>query len=354
MSVPDADKPPRRPRYAGKYPRRFEHRYKELEADRHPGIVEHVRAQGRTPAGSHVPIMLAEVMACLHAAAGEVVVDGTVGFGGHAVEFLRRICPGGRLIGFDVDSAQLERARHRLAATAGTFVLHARNFAGIGKVVAAEAPGGADVIFADLGVSSMQLDDPARGFSYKEDGPLDMRMDEGGQETAADVLARMSREELSAALWELADEQDHERIAEAVANRLRTGNPVTRTRELSDLVMEAKGITRKQWKASAGQGGRAPHPAARTFLSLRILVNDELGVLRELLRVAPWCLRSGGRIGILTFHSGEDRLVKHAFQEGLRQGLYRETNDQVLRPSPAELRSNPRSSSAKLRWAVRA
>ncbi|MCY2929210.1 MAG: 16S rRNA (cytosine(1402)-N(4))-methyltransferase RsmH [Planctomycetota bacterium] len=342
--------PPRRRRYAGKNPRRFQDRYKELAPENHPGIIEHVRARGRTPAGAHVPILVAEVLACLAPRAGETFVDCTVGFGGHAIEFLRRLAPGGRLIGFDVDQAQLQRTGERLAEAGFTPSLHHGNFAGLAKAVAREAPEGVDAVFADLGVSSMQLDDPARGFSYKEDGPLDMRMDARRKDTAADLLAKLSGEELSDALRDLADEEDHERIARGI-EQARSRKRLGRTQELVDVVFAAKGITRKQWKDRAP--GKALHPAARTFLALRILVNDELATLRELLRSAPWCLRAGGRIALLTFHSGEDRLVKHAFEEGLLQGLYREISPEVIRATNEEIRSNPRASSAKLRWAIK-
>ncbi|MCY2926133.1 MAG: 16S rRNA (cytosine(1402)-N(4))-methyltransferase RsmH, partial [Planctomycetota bacterium] len=214
-----------------------------------------------------------------------------------------------------------------------------------------EAPDGVDAIFADLGVSSMQLDDPARGFSYKQDGPLDMRMDARRKDTAADLLAKLSVEELSEAMRDLGDEEDHERIARGIGHA-RSRKRLEGTQELVDVVLAAKGITRKQWKDRAP--GKALHPAARTFLALRILVNDELATLRELLRAAPWCLRAGGRLAILSFHSGEDRLVKHAFEEGLAQGLFRQISPEIIRASAAEVHSNPRASSAKLRWALQA
>ncbi|MEI7835185.1 MAG: 16S rRNA (cytosine(1402)-N(4))-methyltransferase RsmH [Planctomycetota bacterium] len=353
MTAQAPDEPPpsrRRQRYAGKNPRRFQDRYKELAPQSHPGIVEHIRAQGRTPAGAHVPILVAEVLACLAPKPGEVFVDCTVGFGGHAMEFLRRLGPGGRLIGFDLDADQLARTGARLVEAGFAPSMHHGNFAGIAQAVAREAPDGADAVFADLGVSSMQLDDPARGFSYKEDGPLDMRMDTRRKESAADLLARLSIDELSEAMRDLADEEDHEGIARGV-ELARSRKRLERTRDLVDVVFAVKGITPKQWKER--QPGKALHPAAKTFLALRILVNDELATLRELLRAAPWCLRAGGRIALLTFHSGEDRLVKHAFADGLSQGLYRQISSEVVRATSEEIHSNPRASSAKLRWAVR-
>lgn len=341
----------RRKRYGGTHPRRFDERYKELHPEKYPEMQEHIRLQGRTPAGSHVPIMLSEVLETLQPKAGEVVADCTLGYGGHAEEFVKRIGPGGRLVGFDVDAQQLERARERLTPLGVPISLHHSNYAGIGNVLAAEALAGYDIIFADLGVSSMQLDDPSRGFSYKQDGPLDMRMDPRRQRTAADLVNTMPIEDLSQVLWELADEEDHRRIAEAIA-RQRSREPIRRTLELSDLVLSVKGFTRRQWKEHAREH-RDLHPAARTFQALRILVNDELASLRQLLRVAPFCLTPGGRIGILTFHSGEDRLVENAFAAGLGDGTYAAVPPEPVRPGVQEVGANPRSRPAKLRWARR-
>lgn len=344
-------RPPRRARYRGTHPRRFDQRYKELQPDKYPGIHEHIRAQGRTPAGTHVPVLMAEVMETLAPAPGEIVVDCTVGFAGHAREFLERTAPGGRLLGLDVDGEQLERARETLATFGSRVTLHRGNFAGLPKALAAAGLDAADIIFADLGVSSMQIDDPARGLSYKHDGPLDMRLDGRGQRTAAAILATIERDELVAALRDFADEPDAERIADAIIDR-RAREPITTTRELTDLILSSKRLTRRSWRKSsvAAEG----HPAARAFQALRILTNDELGALTQLLRTAPTSLKPGGRLGIISFHSGEDRIVKHAFREGVRNGIYADINSDVVRPSRDELRDNPRSGSAKYRWALRA
>ncbi len=314
--------PRRRPRYGGTHPRRFQERYKELDAARYPQMQAHVRAQGRTPAGSHVPVMLAEALAALAPRPGDVVADCTVGYGGHAVEFLRRIAPGGRLIGLDADRAALDAAQVRLQAAGGAFLLRHANFSQLEDVLAAGNTSACDVIFADLGLSSVQIDDPERGFSYKADGPLDMRMDRAQAETAADLLAELPERDLADALADLGDEPDAARIAWAIVRR-----------------------------RAAGEAG--PHPAARAFQALRILVNDELAALDALLRDAPRLLRPGGRIGILSFHSGEDRLVKDSFREGRRAGRYAAVSAEVLRPSSDEVRSNPRSAPARFRWAVR-
>jgi 16S rRNA (cytosine1402-N4)-methyltransferase len=347
-SVPPPRK--RRPRYKGTHPRRFEERYKELNPEQYPEMQEHVRAQGRTPGGTHVPVLLNEVMACLNPQPGEIVADCTVGYGGHAMEFLRRIGPSGLLIGADVDAAQLERARQRLETAGETFHLYRSNFAGIAKPLHELGIEGYDVILADLGVSSMQIDDPSRGFSYKHDGPLDMRMDDRIRQTAADLLRTLSEADLAEALRALADEPDAESVAQCIVQE-RERRPIQRTLELVEVIFQAKGIAPRSRRGSAASG---PHPAALTFQALRMLVNDELGALKQLLRLAPHCLRSGGRIGIISFHSGEDRLVKLSFRDGVRASLYAEASDEPVRPSPQEIRSNPRSSSAKFRWARKA
>ena len=313
---PPHPRPPRRKRYAGTHPRRFEEKYKELNAEAYPEIRETVRSRGMTPAGTHVPILVAEVMAALDPKPGEIVADCTLGHGGHAIEFLKRIGSTGRLLGFDVDGEELERTRRRLAESGGRFTVHRCNFAGIGKVLAQEGLDGYGIVFADLGLSSMQIDDPRRGFSYKHDGPLDMRMDARIPRTAADLLATLPEAKLAAALADLADEPDGRRIARRIVEE-RARRPVGRTTHLVRLVFEAKGMKPADWRKRPDKGSRDLHPAARTFQALRILVNDELGCLRQLLRIAPACLRAGGRLGIISFHSGEDSLVESAFDAGL-------------------------------------
>lgn len=381
----------RRPRYRGTHPRRFEERYKELAAASHhgepnaalhPEILDHLRAQGRTPAGTHVPVLVEEILAALDPQPGDIVIDCTLGYGGHAERLLERIAPTGRLIGLDLDAEQLERTASRLgghdhvglqstgpecdspecaasahpcnrAGVEPVVNTHACNFAGIGKVLRLEALDACDLILADLGVSSMQLDDPARGFSYKHDGPLDLRMDRRRPLTAARLLNTLSREELTAALTELADEPDAERLARRIVELRATRNMGT-TRALVDLVFQIKGISPRMWKNRTARDPSALHPAARVFQSLRILVNDELGSLRQLLRQAPYCLRPGGRVGVISFHSGEDAIVEAFFDEGRRGGLYDEMSETPIVPGREERRDNPRCASAKFRWARRA
>jgi 16S rRNA (cytosine1402-N4)-methyltransferase len=336
----------RRPRYPGRNPRRFHEKYKELDPGRYASDVQKVLASGRTPAGTHRPIMVDQVLDCLRPRAGDVAVDCTLGGGGHAQAILERLAPGGRLIGVDVDPLELPRTEARLRAAGfgpETFIARQGNFAGLPQVLAAEGVRFADVILADLGVSSMQIDNPARGFSYREVGPLDMRMNPTRGEPASHLLARLSEEQLARLLTEHADEPHAELIA-----RLLTPQPVTTTHALERVVRTGLGtalplLTKSDIKLSV----------RRTFQALRIAVNDEFSVLDALLRALPQCLAPGGRVAILTFHSGEDRRVKKAFQAGHREGVYADVAREVIRSSKEETFANRRASAAKLRWAVR-
>ena len=344
----------RRPRYRGTHPRRFDQKYKEHNIEAHPELREHLIAKGKTPATTHIPIMTEEVMECLAPKPGEIVADCTVGYGGHAMEFMKRIGPDGKLIAFDIDNAELERTKERLNKEIGRASFYRSNFAGIANVLGKEQIDGYDVIFADLGVSSMQIDNPERGLSYKYDGPLDMRMDDRTKQTGADLLKTLSEDELANAFWELSDEKDHRKIAHMIVTE-REKKPITTTQQLVDLIFRSKGLTAKAWKQKQlNSKSGLLHPAALVFQALRILVNDELGTLRELLRVAPYCLRPGGRIGIISFHSGEDRLVKKSFRDGFRNGTYQAAAEKVIVPQKKEIFTNPRSSSAKFRWAMKA
>jgi len=344
--VNDPVRPPRRPRYAGTHPRRFRDKYKELDPDRYATEVERIAATGKTPAGSHRPIMVAEVLACLRPAPGEIAVDCTLGGGGHAAAILDRLQPGGRLIGLDVDPVELPKTEARLRArgfTDDVFLARQSNFAGIDRVLGELGVAGADIVLADLGVSSMQLDNPARGFTYKEPGPLDLRMNQTRGEPAHAMIGRLQESELSRILTEHADEPHAELIAGLLKRK-----PVTSTQALDRLVRT---------------GVAAAHPRVgkpdlklsvrRTLQALRIAVNDEFRALDALVRALPLVLRPGGRVAIITFHSGEDRRVKKAFQAGLRAGVYGSIATEVIRASMAETRANRRASSAKLRWAVK-
>jgi 16S rRNA (cytosine1402-N4)-methyltransferase len=347
--MPTHDAPParkRRPRYSGKNPRAFHEKYKELNPERYEADVRKIVESGKTPAGMHRAVMVAEVLEALSPRPGDVAVDGTIGFGGHARAILDRIQPGGRLIGLDVDPLELPRTEARLRAAGfgpDTFIVRRSNFAGLPRVLADEGLAGADLILADLGASSMQLDNPARGFTYKEAGPLDMRMNPTRGEPASRLLAHLSEPQLARLLEDNADEPDARIIARAVK-----AQAITSTVDLCRCVRGA--IVAERPKASDTDVEKA---IRRTFQALRVAVNDEFSALDTLLRHLPRGLAPGGRVAVLTFHSGEDRRVKKAFQAGRDEGLYAAIADEVVRPSAEEVRANPRAGSAKLRWAVK-
>jgi 16S rRNA (cytosine1402-N4)-methyltransferase len=312
------------------------------------------RGQRSTPKGEHRPVLLEDVLAVLNPEPGQVVVDCTVGWAGHAVELLRRIGTTGRLIGLDLDGENLPRARERLTAVGYPFALHHSNFAGLPAVLAAEGLETVDAILADLGMSSMQVDEQERGFSYVRDGSLDMRMDRTRGRTAAELLATISESDLHQALEELGDEPEATRIAAAIV-AARQIEPIRRTGDLSRLIMELLhgGEKSQGWRLHPSPTRWHIHPAARTFQALRILVNRELANLEQLLRVLPTCLAPGGKTAIISFHSGEDRLVKTAFRAGLRGGRFSSISQEPLVASWRERTENPRARSAKLRWAAK-
>jgi 16S rRNA (cytosine1402-N4)-methyltransferase len=332
----------RRPRYSGKYPRRFADKYKELDPEKYPETVAKVLASGKTPAGSHVPIMVAEILEALAPQPGERAVDCTLGHGGHAREILARIQPGGRLLGLDVDPIEQPRTEARLRALGfgpDTFLVRRSNFAGLPRALAAEGWPGADVVLADLGLSSMQIDTPARGFSVKVAGPLDMRMNPQKGQPASALLARLQ----PAALADLLRENADEPRADLLARRL-AGRAFVLTTELAAAIRAAlPNVSEDEREKSV----------RRVFQALRIAVNEEFTALDTLLRHLPECLTPGGRVAILTFHSGEDRRVKKAFQAALREGHFSAIAEDVIRPTAEECRANPRATSAKLRWARR-
>jgi 16S rRNA (cytosine1402-N4)-methyltransferase len=292
----------------------------------------------------HIPVLLDDVLRVIDPQPGQTIVDCTLGLAGHAAELLRRIQPDGKLIALDFDPANIALARAKLEPIGGNFSLHHSNFAGIDKILATENIERVDAILADVGVASPQIDDPARGFSYRRPGPLDMRMDPTRGQPASALLHRMSEKELAAALLELGDETDAPQIARLIVER-RKQSPITTTAQLTAIVCEARDFTLQR------AAGAKLHPAARTFQALRMLVNRELANLQRLLDVAPNLLKPGGVIAIISFHSGEDRLVKQSFRDGRRAGVYDDIADDPVIATPEEATRNPRSRSAKLRWA---
>ncbi|MEI6534022.1 MAG: 16S rRNA (cytosine(1402)-N(4))-methyltransferase RsmH, partial [Verrucomicrobiaceae bacterium] len=296
-----APKHQRRKRYSGKNPRRFEDKYKEHQPERYANTIAKVRASGKTPAGQHVPIMLAEIMEVLAPQPGERIVDATLGYGGHAESMLRAVQPKGCLLGLDQDPIEIVKTEARLRALGfpdKNLTVSRTNFAGIRRAIDEMGWGdGADVILADLGVSSMQLDNPARGFSFKHDGPLDMRMNPQRGVSARELLRKISVEKLAAMLNENADEPQAVALAEALA-----GQDFTSTQALATAV-------KKNLRRGTSDDDTAT-TTRRVFQALRIAVNEEFSALDSFLRELPDCLRAGGRVVILTFHSGEDRRVK--------------------------------------------
>lgn len=303
------------------------------------------RAPAKRPA--HVPVMLDTVREVLAVRRGDVVADVTIGLAGHAVPLLRSAGRKGRLLGIDLDADNLARAQSALAKTKLRFDLVHANFAGLAGALGSLGLASVDALVADLGVASTQIDSAERGFSFLRPARLDMRMDPSRGRMAADVLSAIPESKLAEALRHLGDEPDAEAIARTIA-AARVQRPVDTTARLVSLVCQAKGIDvpRRGW-------GRL-HPAALTFQTVRMLVNRELENLAALLSFLPSCLSPGGRAAIISFHSGEDRLVKTSFKEGLARGLYAKVSPEALRPSEGEQLENPRSWSARLRWAVRA
>jgi 16S rRNA (cytosine1402-N4)-methyltransferase len=345
--IPNPEKRKRRPRYSGKNPRHFHEKYKELDPANYRETVEKVLASGKTPAGMHRPIMVQEILECLHLAPGQIGIDCTIGFGGHAQEILKHILPGGRLIGLDADPIEIEKTIKRFrdqGFNSDTFNARNTNFAAVSKVLSELSVFAVDFILADLGVSSMQLDDPQRGFSYKLHGPLDLRMNPTKGRAASEVLQNISCDDLEKVLRENADEIHAREIAEEICSH-RTAAALATSQDLRKAIESAL-------KSSRVHRTEVEKTIRRVFQAIRILVNNEFETLEQLLRVAPSLLKPHGRMAILTFHSGEDRRVKKRFQEFERAGLFSKTGG-PLTPTPAEVRDNPRSASAKLRWAIK-
>jgi 16S rRNA (cytosine1402-N4)-methyltransferase len=341
----------RRVRYAGTHPKAFGEKYKELNPELHAAEAVKVAGRGQTPAGTHRSICVAEILAILRPMPGETALDATLGYGGHTRELLPLLAPGGRLFGLDVDSQELPRTTARLRALGfdeALLITRNINFSQITTLLP-EVDGGFDVVLADLGVSSMQIDNPARGFTFKADGPLDLRLDPAQGTSASELLLSVTRKQLSELLTDHADEP----LAVPLAAALQ-GQYIQTTFELAALIRATLVVALPKKLPAPEREIETRKTLQRVFQALRIEVNNEFGVLDQFLEALPGCLKPGGRVAILSFHSGEDRRVKKAFQTGERNGTYKSVAPDPIRASFDEQRSNPRSSSAKLRWAVRA
>lgn len=340
----------RRPRYKGKYPKRFEEKYKELQPEKYQDTIEHVISKGNTPAGMHISIMVNEILDFLKIQPGEIGFDATLGYGGHTKAMLQQLQLQGHIYATDVDPVESAKTKKRLADQGfGEEILTIRlqNFCTIDEI--AKEVGGFDFILADLGVSSMQIDNPERGFSFKTEGPLDLRLNQQSGISAAERLDTISRDELAGMLYENSDEPYCEELARAITDEIRKGNRIDTTTKLRQVIETTLDFLPEKEKKDT-----IKKTCQRVFQALRIDVNHEFEVLYEFMEKLPGALKPGGRVAILTFHSGEDKLVKRALKEGFRDGIYSEYAKDVVRPSAQECAQNARAHSTKMRWAVRA
>ena len=340
----------RRVRYKGTHPRNYKEKYKELQPEKYADTVAKVVSKGSTPAGMHLSICVREILDFLQIKPGQKGLDATLGYGGHTREMLKCLQSQGHLYALDVDPIELAKTRERLQSQGfGPEILTIiqENFANIDRVAAEVGP--FDFVLADLGVSSMQIDNPDRGFSYKTEGPLDLRLNPEKGITAAERLQTIEEEELRGMLLENADEPYAEEIARAVVQEIRRGNPIDTTTRLRQVIEKA--LSRVP---AADRKEAVKKSCQRTFQALRIDVNSEFEVLYSFLEKLPDVLAPGGRVAVLTFHSGEDRLVKKSFKRLKKEGVYSEIADEVIRPSAEECLRNGRARSTKMRWAVKA
>lgn len=341
----------RRIHYSGTHPKRFEEKYKELNPEKYKDEVEHVKQRGATPAGMHISIMVQEILDFLQIQPGQIGLDATLGYGGHSGHMLEALQGKGHLYALDVDPIESQKTRKRLEDRGfGPEILTVclQNFRNI-DLVAKEAGVKFDFILADLGVSSMQIDNPERGFSYKVEGPLDLRLNPEKGISAAERLQQVTLEELEGMLIENSDEPYAAEVAEAVIAARDQGKPIETTTQLRLLIEEALSFLPKK-----EQKQEMKKCCQRVFQALRIDINCEFEVLYDFLEKLPGVMAPGGRVAILTFHSGEDRLVKQAFKRYAREGIFSEAARDVIRPGSEECYRNPRAKSTKMRWAIRA
>ena len=340
----------RRVRYKGTHPRNFHEKYKEHNPEKYADTIEKVIKKGSTPAGMHISICVKEILGFLQIKPGQKGLDATLGYGGHTKEMLKCLNGEGHVYGLDVDAIEVEKTTKRLRDQGfGEDVLTViqTNFANIDEV--AEKHGPFDFMLADLGVSSMQIDNPERGFSYKTDGPLDLRLNPTAGPSAAERLKELTEDELKYMLVENSDEPYADRIAKTLMRELRIAKKIDTTTRLRELIEESLNFLPEKERKEA-----VKKSCQRTFQALRIDVNSEFEVLYAFLDKLPDALAPGGRVAILTFHSGEDRLVKKSFKQLKKQGVYAEICEEVIRPSAEECAMNPRAKSTKMRWAIKA
>lgn len=339
----------RRVRYKGTHPRTYQEKYKELQPEKYGDTIEKVIRKGGTPAGMHISICVQEILDFLQIQPGQTGLDATLGYGGHSSKMLEQLQNQGHLYALDVDPIEMKKTKERLAGMGyGEDILSIRhlNFADVDQLLS--ETDGFDFALADLGVSSMQIDNPERGFTYKFEGPLDLRLNPEKGISAAQRLLDISQPELEGMLIENSDEPYAKEISTVILSEIRKGNAITTTTQLQKAVEKALvRVPAEKRKETVKKS------CARTFQALRIDVNNEFEVLETFLEKLPNVMKKGGRIAILTFHSGEDRLVKKSFQRFYREGIYSEISKDVIRPSAEECNRNSRARSTKMRWAIR-
>ena len=340
----------RRKRYSGTHPKKYEEKYKELNPEKYGDTIEKVIGKGSTPAGMHISICVKEILEFLDIKPGQIGLDATLGYGGHTLQMLKKLDGKGHIYGLDIDPIEIKKTTKRLADKGfGKDVLTTinTNFRNIDQVAKEHGP--FDFILADLGVSSMQIDNPERGFTYKYEGPLDLRLNPEKGISAAERLRDISVDELEGMFIENSDEPYAYEIAKAIVARNRTNNKIETTTDLKNVIEKALCVVPQKERKEA-----VKKSCARVFQALRIDVNNEFEVLYDFLEKLPDALASGGRVAVLTFHSGEDRLVKKSFKALQKQGVYSEVAKDVIRPSAEECNTNPRARSTKMRWAIKA
>jgi len=340
----------RRIRYKGTHPKTFKDKYKELQPEKYADAVAKVIQKGSTPAGMHRSICVKEILEFLQITPGQTGLDATLGYGGHTLEMLKCLNSKGHLYAIDVDSIELPRTQERLESLGyGSEILTIKqmNFSKIDQIASESGP--LNFVLADLGVSSMQIDNPERGFSFKSEGPLDLRLNPRRGKSAAARLKNVSQDELQGMLIENSDEPHAAVIARAIISEIRKGIDISTTTQLQQIIKDAL-----KFIPEVNRNDEIKKSCQRCFQALRIDVNNEFEVLYEFLEKLPATLAEGGRVAILSFHSGEDRLVKKSFQRFFREGVYREIAPDPIRPSSEECNTNSRARSAKLRWAIKA
>lgn len=339
----------RRKRYKGTHPKNFNEKYKELNPELYPETIEKVIAKGSTPAGMHISIMVNEILEFLDIQEGQVGLDCTLGYGGHTSHMLEKLNHKGHLYALDIDPIEIVKTRERLKNKGygeDTLTIIQTNFRNIDEV--SKNVGKFDFVLADLGVSSMQIDNPERGFSYKKEGPLDLRLNPEMGKPASQILKELTKEELQNIFEENADEPYAKEIARNIDSFMKSGFEITTTQQLYKVIEKTLSFIDDKNKKDI-----INKTSARIFQALRIEVNQEFEVLYDFVEKLPYVLKPGGKVAILTFHSGEDRIVKKSFKEMKRLGIYEDVSRNVIRPSMEECRNNSRAKSTKMRWAIK-